>query len=407
MAQLRIAFVDDEPNILNGLRRMLRSQRQEWEMSFFGSGTDVLAAMEENPFDIVVSDMRMPEMDGAELLRLIHERNPATGRIILSGYSDQALILKTVGFAHQFLAKPCSAETLKAVINRSMRLRGLLGNEALQKQVSRIKALPTPPKIFQRLLTEIDSDQSSFGSIAKIIGADAGLSSKILQLVNSAFFGLPTPVASLTQAIQLIGMDTIRSLVITSGIFRQHQVPTVGRFTAAWHMDHGLAVGGLAMAVAKHLGLDQESMENAMLVGLLHDIGMFIEINFFEEEFRRAHAIGQERGIPLYEAEVEVFGTSHSEIGAYLLGLWGLPDPIVEAVSFHHNPGEVGESEPGILCALHIANNIRDAVDSDRSFMSWEDLFDVDYIRSMGLADGMDQRLQDLWDLAGELEVSG
>ena len=106
-AKTRILFVDDEPLVLQGLQRMLRPMRNEWEMAFVESGRRALEEMATLPFQVVVSDMRMPGMNGAQFLSHVQELYPRTVRLILSGHADKDLIMKCVGTAHQFLAKPC------------------------------------------------------------------------------------------------------------------------------------------------------------------------------------------------------------------------------------------------------------------------------------------------------------
>src|SRR5256885_11774657 len=126
---IRILFVDDEPKVTEGLHRMLRSMRREWEMTFATSGAEALEKLSAKPFDVVVSDMRMPGMDGCQLLTEVMRRHPQVVRIILSGYSDKETIMRSIGLAHHYLSKPCDAETLKETIRRACDLRDQLEEE--------------------------------------------------------------------------------------------------------------------------------------------------------------------------------------------------------------------------------------------------------------------------------------
>ena len=141
----RILFVDDEPNVLSGLRRMLRSMRREWFMAFAHSGLEALAMLDDTPFDIVVTDMRMPGMDGAALLKQVMHRHPKTVRIVLSGQADREEILRAVGPIHQYLSKPCDAETIKATLTRACALDGLLPDDHLKELISKMETLPSLP----------------------------------------------------------------------------------------------------------------------------------------------------------------------------------------------------------------------------------------------------------------------
>ncbi len=361
MSKLRLAFVDDEPNILSGLKRMLRVFRKEWEMHFFEGGAEALAAMEESPFDVLISDMRMPGINGAELLKLVHEKYPATIRIILSGHCDQDLILQSVGFAHQYLSKPSSPEKVQMVVNKSMQLRKLLHNAKLQEKVSTIQALPTPPAIYQELIGEINSEEPSIKAVADIISRDVGITTKLLQILNSAFFGLPTEVASPLHAVNLLGLDTIQSLVLTTGVFNLLDIEPIGTMTTSWHTSHGIRVGRLAKEITKRLGFDQKASRNAMLAGMLHDVGILVELAYFRTQFEAAYNESVSRGISIQEAERSYFGVDHGEIGAYLLGIWGLPDPIIEAIGLHHDPSRSLDCAGSELLAVHLAEALVEA----------------------------------------------
>jgi DNA-binding NtrC family response regulator len=204
--QKRILFVDDEPNVLAGLRRSLYSMREEWLMEFAASGPDALAAMERQVFDVVVTDMRMPGMDGAQLLNEVRERFPQTVRMVLSGQCDREAILNSVGPTHQYLSKPCDAEQLRSKIGQAFALRDLLENPVVQKVVSQLKDIPSLPALYQQILEELRSRDPSPAKVGKLIAKDMGMTAKTLQLVNSAFFGLRCHVSNPVQAANLLGL---------------------------------------------------------------------------------------------------------------------------------------------------------------------------------------------------------
>lgn len=186
----RILFVDDEPNVLQGLQRMLRPMRSEWEMEFAGGGEEALQKMEQAPFDVIVSDMRMPGMNGAQLLKEVARRYPDTVRIVLSGHSDREYILQLVTTTHQYLAKPCDAQTIKDTVNRACALRDLLTSKELSALVSQVKSLPSLPSLYTRIIEILQSDDPSLQKIGQIVSEDIAMSAKVLQLVNSSFFGI-------------------------------------------------------------------------------------------------------------------------------------------------------------------------------------------------------------------------
>ncbi|HLA96697.1 MAG TPA: response regulator, partial [Pyrinomonadaceae bacterium] len=187
---INILFVDDEPNILEGLQRMLRPLRHEWQMSFANSGAEALALFENEHIDVVVSDMKMPGMDGSELLYAIMQKYPHVIRIILSGYSEKEMVIKTVGTAHQYLSKPCDADILKATVMRVSALRDLLTDETLRRLVSQLPSIPSLPLLYTELIDELGKNEPSTRTVGEIVKKDIGMTVKILQIVNSAFFGL-------------------------------------------------------------------------------------------------------------------------------------------------------------------------------------------------------------------------
>ena len=381
----RILFVDDEPKVLDGLRRMLHRMRDEWDMRFVGSGREALEAIEQERFDVVVSDMRMPEMDGAELLDEVRQRCPGAVRLILSGHSDKEMILKSVGPTHQFLAKPCDADELKATVARACALRDLLADEQLKAVVARVKSLPSVPLLYAELLQLLGSQDCSLQDVGKIISSDVGMTAKILQLVNSAFFGLRHHIESPSQAIAYLGIETVRAVVLTASVFSEFEHPQKGKETAEALYPHSIAVGNLAGKITKTVSADRKLYDNALMAGMLHDVGQLVLAAELSEAKEQTHRTATERTIPLHEAEREVLGVSHAELGAYLLGLWGLPDAIVEAVAFHHMPSRCLSRSFAVLTPVHAANALARAAEAGPEAREVARL-DTTYLEEVGVA---------------------
>jgi len=180
----QILFVDDEPMLLSGLKRSLHAMRQEWEMTFVSGGQEALQAMAEHPYDIIVTDMQMPVMNGAQLLEEVKNKYPQCLRFVLSGQANRDTILKTVNPAHQFLSKPCDSAELKRRLTRALAIRNLLQNEELRELVSKLESLPTLPTLYADLIHELDKDEPSVARIGQLVSEDMALTAKILQLVN-------------------------------------------------------------------------------------------------------------------------------------------------------------------------------------------------------------------------------
>lgn len=352
----KILFVDDEANVLAGLRRMLRSQRKIWDMQFANGGAEAIELLEQQPFDVVVSDMRMPGVDGAALLTHVAEFYPNTVRLVLSGQSEHEKIFRAVGPAHQFMSKPCDPEVLVSTIHRACGLHGHLKDESLRQLTSQITSLPSLPNIYRDLLHELELDDASMDRVGEMIESDLAMSAKVLQLVNSSFFGLPQHVTSPKHAVLLLGLDIIRPLALTANAFSQYDDPGVQGFSLENTMHHGIAVATAARRIAESEAGQAQLVDDAFIAGMLHDIGKLILAVNLTDKFQEAVSLAQTTARSLWEAELEVFGTTHSEVGAHLLGLWGLPDPIVEAVAFHHCPSRSGSTEFTPLTCVHAAN---------------------------------------------------
>lgn len=383
----RILFVDDEPNILQGLSRMLRPMRTEWEMIFVQSGQEALDLMAQGPVDVIVSDMRMPRMDGATLLTEVMKRHPNTVRFALSGQSDKDTIFRSVGTAHQFMAKPCDTEMIKMRINRAFALRDLLGNENLGQLVSQVLTLPILPELYAKLVTELESPEASVGTVAKIIETDVGMTAKIVQCVNSAFFGTRQHISSPTQAATLLGLDTIRSLVLMAGVFSQEpeqRLPARFSLENLWH--RSMTVGALAQAISKSEEEDDKDAGSAFTAGLLHDLGVLVLASNCPGEYDEVLKRVEESDVSLTKAESEAFGSAHGEVGAYLLGLWGFHDPVVEAVAFHHCPSECLGRKFSPLTAVHVADALEyETAGNDKGKDS--PVVDSAYLARLGLQD--------------------
>lgn len=355
----RIMFVDDDSTILQGLRRLLRRRRAEWDMVFVEDGETALETIGQSDFDVIVTDMRMPGMDGAQLLTAVREKHPQIARIILSGQSDKEASLKSVGPAHQFLSKPCDPDVLMTCVSRSLQLRDLLAHDKLQSLTSHIGSLPSLPNIYTEIVQALQSENASIHDIGKIVSKDIGMTAKILQLVNSSFFGLPRRITDPAQAAGLLGLETIGTLVLSVNVFSQFSEKTIRKFALNDLWSHSMAVGVNARAIADSLETaDKKVAEDAFLAGILHDIGKLILASELPEEYGEALDLAKREEISPVCAEDRVFGTTHAEIGAYLLGLWGMPDAIIEAVAFHHYPEQSLGKTFGPLTAVHAANAI-------------------------------------------------
>jgi len=373
----RILFVDDEPRVLEGMKRMLYPYRNDWDMVFVGSGAEALRQLAESHFDVLITDMRMPGMSGIELLTEVVERFPQVVRMVLSGTADTEITLSSVTLAHQYLAKPCDAKALRATVERALNLRVMLNDPGLKQLVSRTHSLPSIPGVYTRLMKAVQDPEVTPKEIGRIISQDLAMSAKVLQLVNSAFFGTQRRITSPTEAVIYLGTETVRALALTVSVFSQFDTQRVPRFSLQALRDHSLNVAMLARRIAESLHLPKASVEDAFLGGLLHELGKLVLACNYPQEYENVLQHAQQQGTPVKQAEFEVFGTTHAEVGAYLLWLWGLPDGVTEIVAAYDHPGVEQSQSP--LIAVHVANALMDDGNGEG--------LDLEYLQSMGLLD--------------------
>ncbi|QGY38662.1 HDOD domain-containing protein [Pseudodesulfovibrio cashew] len=356
-ARPRILFVDDEPNILAALKRMLRSKRDEWEMVFVESGLEALEKLKDGIFDVVISDIRMPGMDGAELLNRVKESYPKMIRIALSGQVDLNEVIHSIRAVHQYITKPCNAEYLIDKIEGALHSRRVLTDVNLLRLVTEIDALPVVPQVFLEIEKELAKEEPDINRIAEHIAKDVGLVAEIIKLVNSPYFGLPAHVDSLHKAITLLGLETIKALVLSSHLFSMYDSKPLPKFSLNKLWAHCFRVSNIAYLIAECDGVDRETLLQCRMAGILHDIGKLILCTFFPERYGQVLETMAEGGGPICTVEERIYGTTHAEVGAYLMGLWGISGNVVHAIGFHHDYDQMDKSATMYLSVANVIDH--------------------------------------------------
>jgi HD-like signal output (HDOD) protein len=365
----RILFVDDEPNLLAGLRNVLRTLRNQWDMVFALGPEEAMAEITEHPFDVVITDMRMPHMDGAALLSEVKRLQPKAVRMILTGQTEQETVMKSVFIAHMFLSKPCNTEALKRVVARACNLNSILNNEELRVAAGRVDMLPPAPKTYIALNESLMKATCSVSDVAKIIERDVGLCAKILQLVNSAFFGLPRRILSLEEAVTYLGTLTIKNLAMALEAFASaSQSCGLSAAQLGLLQEHSLLAGQIARRLDEK---DKVKSEEAFLAGVLHEVGWLVHADVPE------HSIGGQ-------------SPDRAVLGAYLLGLWGLPHPITEAVAYHRDPQLIPHDCFDVVDRVYIAHHLARDLDSD----SPKEAVDMGYLQRLGVGNSDIERMR-------------
>lgn len=359
---MRLLFVDDEAEILAGLRRTLFDLDDTWDAEFTSSGPEALAALERRPADVVVSDMRMPGMDGVALLERVQQLYPNSIRMVLSGQTDERSAIRALRIAHQFLAKPFDANAFLGLIKQTAQVMQLMHDDNMRQLIGNLSKLPPIPALYRELSLALQNPETTTNDIMRLVQEDPTMTVRLLRMANSAFFARRVATADLRTAILHLGTNMIRHLVLTVELFD-------GESVVANHLESDLASlrdRALRMAaVAEALAGDTELRTEAFTMGLLADIGQVVFSMTKRAQWQscRETALAQHR--PLHEVEYEWFGVSHAEVGGFLLGIWGLPFSVVEAVVHHHHPQQITPAVMGPATIAAIATGIIEGSELD------------------------------------------
>ena len=384
MTRPRMLFVDDEPQVLDGLKDMLRTKRSEWEMDFVASGQEALRRLADAPYDVIVSDLRMPEMDGMTLLRTVQRQYPRTIRFVLSGNTELAQTLKTVPYAHQFLTKPCNPKVLRTALERTCNPPVLNQDEAVQRTIAGIVSLPSVPRLYWELSRAAQDPKVTFDAITAIVKQDTAVCAKIIHLVNSVFFGTIQKITDIEKAIRYLGINLVKNLVLSIELFSSFERPRRVRPALLADLQlHSVRVANLA----RQMFPDKERAEEAFVAGLLHDIGLLIQICHLPEQYAEVKAELTRTNRPIHHIERERFGFDHGQLGAYLLGVWGIPAGTVDAVARHASPMDHPHEGFQLADALYVSEQLvhQQFPYGESSFSEGEPSLDYVYLEGQGV----------------------
>lgn len=386
--RIRVLFVGDKLSVINPLRNLLEPVKEDWVLYYAYSSPEAFAVLETGEVDMLVTDIHMPDYEGISILEKVKNLYPEVIRLVISGVKDRDLMLKATQYVHQFLSMPDDSVLLKRKIEKIYSLQTYLHNPKITSLINNVKKLPGIPELYLKIEEEVNKNNPSLKRIEELISKDVFMTIKILQLVNSAFFGLPVKIINPLQAINFLGLGTIKSLVLMLHLFENEdpENPMTKHINKLW--DHSLKVAKYSKAIATEETSEPKIVEETYIGGLLHDVGKIVlwQIEDYFEEIERVEA---EYGITLTEAEYVLYHTSHAEIGAYLLGIWGLPENLVEIVCFHHHPSNSVPKVFGPLSMVHISDHILNQGILDQNYVDelkltekvirWKDIFEKEH----------------------------
>jgi HD-like signal output (HDOD) protein len=354
---MRLLFVDDDPHALDQIRHEISHARLHYDVVFVDSGSSALAALGGGEFDALICDLKMPGMDGPSLLAQVRNQFPNVVRVCMSGAVDDADFMRAMPVTHQFLSKPIVGDALREVVERACSLNSILHHQGIRELVGRLNALPATAQTFQDLSDAMTQPNTHTADISRIVSKDTALCVKTLQIVNSSFFRRRQPITSIQAAVTFVGMEMIKSLALSACVFN-----ALDASPAALPLLRDLQTRSMRKAhFARTLLKDSRHADEAFTAALLLDIGQAVLALCSPQMFSEVMQIARESNRPWHEVEKEAFGVAHPEVGAYLLGLWGLPLDLIEAVAYHHTPSRVKHAQTAMLAAVHVADAVIDA----------------------------------------------
>ena len=388
----RLLLIGDGPRGLHQLQQLASALGPTWYVIGANGLAEAQAALGHGPLDAIVAELRIGGGSGLQFLNEITELHPKTQRFLLADLSDKQAVTKCVGTSHHYLATPCDPQTLRAALDRAFSLDVWLMNDRVRKFIGQMQKLPSIPTLYFQVVKELQSPMSSLETIGNLIAKDLVMTAKLLQLINSAVFGLRRQIANPTEAVLCLGAETTKSVLLLAHTFSYFDKIKTSSFSVDRLWEHALATGSLARQVSQSQGAALDTIEESFTAGLLHDIGKLVFACNLTSEYIKVIQSAQRENKPLWIMEEEAFSLTHAEVGACVLGIWGLPVSIIEAVGLHHYPSRFLSKEFSALTAVHVAN----AWDQEQRGKSKVDTsllphVDLEYLKDLGIQDQLPQ----------------
>jgi putative nucleotidyltransferase with HDIG domain len=365
-----------------------------WKVHVTQTADNALNLLEQVPFELIFVDLKAGPFASVQLLHQVWTKHPSVIRFLLADSMPADLMVSCALGPHQVLQKPLDATVIRAALERAKLVDRLFQNKDLQSLVSRIRTFPSRPTVYVEIMKELRSSTASSQTVGELVARDLAISSKLLQITNSAFFGFGRPISAPSDAVLLMGMETTASLVLGIEAFSRLDNVKLLYFSTDQVWKHCQNVANAARALTHFLTNDEELAHDAYTAALLHDIGKLALAVNLQEPYRDALNLGREKNLPAWEVERQAFGATHAEAGAYLLSLWGLPAKVIEAVAGHHLPARELSSDFTALTAVHLANALENSFAQERNGAP-EIQLDLDYPTELKIAEQLDT-LRDL-----------
>jgi len=379
-----IYVVDDQSAVLDTAVLILRGIDPQWEITGFSDPLAALAAVKAKAPDLILTDQLMPGMHGSQLLEEVRNIAPATIRVIMSGYVSLSK-LTLITSAHQYIAKPFDIAKLRELVRRSFAAQERMANKGLQSMAASLRSIPSLPQVYQSLLAELRDARAPGSAIAHMVADDAGLSIKVLQLANSPLFGQGYFITNPTDAVMCLGTEMISSIVLSQSLFRHYENLAHEELDPPRVWGHCWETAYIAQHLCRQKRLPRRKAEEAFLAGLLHEAGRYILVDNFPDQFAAACRSARQAKSPLSPCLLETFQATPTQLTAYLMELWGMPDEVITALSLQDNPQQEQGGAFSLTSALYIADHIaaRKVPPDDFVLEPWN----TDYLLARGCKD--------------------
>jgi len=361
MSKKTILFVDDEPFVLSGLRRMCYPLRNDWDFVFAESGAEAIETLQNNDISILISDMRMPGINGMELFRIVQSRFPWVIRILLTGQTDKEMYVSAMLTSHYFLSKPADFKCLSFLLCNIKNFGKYLRDINIIEFIHKTICLPSRRNILYELESIFKVEKIENSLISNIINNDISLSAQLLKFVNTSHFNMSRKITNINDAVSLLGKDILSQLVKNNNIFFQFTDDEYSKFDIDLLWSRSCKTAVMSKKLAGLWTSDVTAEDDAYISGLLHDIGKLILIRYSPDGYENVLCEVDRQKRSEVEMERELFGADHAAIGAYLVSLWGLPGIIADAINTHCHDcfsSEAIEKLPPVSRAVWLASRM-------------------------------------------------
>ena len=382
----RILFVSEDQALCQEFQAQCPDPESAWTAQHVRAEEEAMALCQQYTFAAVVADVHLNGKSGNDLLDAFMRRQPKALRLVISDLADVQSTIKCIGHAHHHLLKPCSAKTLLHALDQAFAQEAWLPSEPVQGFIALMRQVPSPLKSYQQIVQEMKSPTCSLEKIGNLIAQDPAVAAKVLQLANSTLFGRELNVVNPAEAIAYIGLETTKAVVLLAHTFSSFDNLRLARFSVEDLWRHSVEVGRAARRVVVLEKGGEDIAEQAFAAGLLHDIGKLLFAANHPGVFTKVLRLAREQQCNLWEAETQVMpGVGHAELGATVLGIWGLPKSIIEAVALHHTPWRQRRHTFSPVTAVHVANILDHEKHPDPNIIMPSQI-NTTYLKEMGLA---------------------